>query len=222
MSDRRITVFRLVDHMGLGGVQNSVVSYLRHCDRARYRVVVGALQKKEPWAAWRDAPEIAAARLVRVRHARDTAGIRALANVLRDEKIDILHCHSYYPNTVGRQAALLAGTPVVLAHFHNTYEHRRDARMAAWETVLWPFTSRGLMVSERAREFWADLTRCSTQAAPAPPTNERTTIVNVPIDGENLRAGLDRPTPELERALAECHPDWPMICSVGRLHAHKR
>jgi len=41
-----------------------------------------------------------------------------LVKILKDHKIDLLHCHSHKPTVYGVMAARLAGTPVVLSHVH--------------------------------------------------------------------------------------------------------
>ena len=211
--DNRIIVLRLLDHLAMGGVQKSVATQLAHHDKERFRFLALTLKRREAWPGCLEIPEFASSRLIPIRHSRDNAGIAALARLLRREGVDILHCHSYFPNTVGRQAALLAGVPVTIAHYHSTYGHRRDLAMAAWERVLFPFTSRALMVSSRAQSAWAGLTGLST---------ERTEIVSNLIDLSEMRAAAALPSPALDQTLAQCQPDWPLICSVGRLVPLKR
>jgi len=41
-----------------------------------------------------------------------------LVRILRDHRIDLLHCHVHKPTIYGVMAAKLAGTPVVLSHVH--------------------------------------------------------------------------------------------------------
>jgi len=210
---RKITILHLLDHLAMGGVQQCLVTQLRHYAKQRFRALVVTLKKEQTWPLWPDIPEIASSRLALIRHERDNAGIAALAELLRRERVDVLHCHSYFPNTVGRQAALLAGTPVTIAHYYSTYGHRRGSSMAAWERVLLPLTSRALMVSRCVEQAWSALA-----GLPAP----RGTVVQVPLDLEKTRSAAALPSPSVEQALAECSPGWPMICSVGRLVRLKR
>jgi len=208
-SHDRITIARVVDHMGMGGLQRSVASYLTHHDSDRFRVVVVALQRKPTWPAWRDLPEF----LVPVRHTRDTRGIRHLAGFFRSEGVQVVHSHGPFPNNVARQAALLAGTPVVLSHYHSTYENRFDSRQLAWERLLWPMTSRALMVSTSVQDSWQALTRLGS---------ERQSVVWVPVDLEQVDRLRQQPSEEVARALADVPPGCPVLVSASRLFEHKR
>lgn len=44
--------------------------------------------------------------------------LRKLVKILKEQKVDILHCHRHKPTVYGTIAAMLAGTPVVISHVH--------------------------------------------------------------------------------------------------------
>lgn len=207
-----ITVLHLVDHMGMGGLQRSVASYLANYDREKYRLLLVRLQKKETWTQWEDVPEIQSSTLIRVRHSRDTAGIRRLASFMSGQNVRILHSHGPFPNQVARQAALLAGTPVVLAHYHSTYENRFHEEQIAWERLLWPLTSRALMVSDQVRQAWHALTGIA---------EDRQSVVWVPVDFQAVDRSRDNPTSALLERIASFNPQWPLLTSASRLFKYK-
>jgi len=210
---RLITVARVIDHMGMGGIQRSIHSYLLHHNRTKFRVLLLRLQEKPTWEAWRDDPLIQQSVLLPVRHARDTKGIRRLAAFLREQSVDVLHSHGPFPNTIARQAAMLAGTPVVLPQYHSTYENRFDAEKLAWERVLWPYSSRALMVSTAALDAW----RAHTGIR-----DDRQSVVWVPINLDAVEESSHRPTERLLEQINSFHPEWPLLCSASRLYEHKR
>lgn len=51
-----------------------------------------------------------------------------LARILKDNEIDVLHCHVHKPTVYGVMAAKLAGTPVVLSHVHGLGRSRNFRR----------------------------------------------------------------------------------------------
>lgn len=54
--------------------------------------------------------------------------ILRLAKLLRENRVDILHCHRHKPTVIGTLAAILAKTPVVLAHIHGLNRTRTFLR----------------------------------------------------------------------------------------------
>ncbi len=51
-----------------------------------------------------------------------------LAKILREHKVDVLHCHAHKATVYGAVAGALAGTPVVLAHVHGLGRSRNLRR----------------------------------------------------------------------------------------------
>jgi len=86
-----------------------------------------------------------------------------LIKILRENRIQVVHCHGARAGLIGRAAPLLTGTPVVLYTVHNFV---KQSSVAGWkkrlfafaEKVLEPVTSRYIAVSralraEMVREF---------------------------------------------------------------------
>jgi glycosyltransferase involved in cell wall biosynthesis len=78
--------------------------------------------------------------------------VMRLADILRKENIGVLHTHLFEPGLVGRLAAWLAGTPVIITHEHGKtlwkkpYHHLFE-RLALWRTDM------RIVVSEDIREI---------------------------------------------------------------------
>ena len=56
------------------------------------------------------------------------AAIWKLAKILRDEKVDILHCHRHQSTVYGTIAAMIAGCQVVLGHVHGLNRSKAPRR----------------------------------------------------------------------------------------------
>jgi len=83
--------------------------------------------------------------------------IKELRSILRDRRIDILHAHSSKAGLVGRIAALLAGTPVIVFTVHNFifYDHMSTLKkkIYAWaERILAHPTCAIITVSRALRD----------------------------------------------------------------------
>ena len=74
-----------------------------------------------------------------------------LVKIVKEQQIDILHCHGYGATTFGRIAAKLANTPVIVQ------EHMIDKAIPFYQEVvdiiLSPLTSQGIAVSKAVQTF---------------------------------------------------------------------
>jgi glycosyltransferase involved in cell wall biosynthesis len=74
-----------------------------------------------------------------------------LIRIIRDQRIDVLHCHGYGSTTFGRLAGALTQTPVLV------HEHMIDGGIPAYlgvmDRVLAPLATRGVAVSEAVADF---------------------------------------------------------------------
>lgn len=75
-----------------------------------------------------------------------------LANLLKQEKPDIIHTHVYFAATIGRIAAKLAGIKVIIHHVHSTYWHYSSINLLIerWLSLL---TDKIICVSRAVQDF---------------------------------------------------------------------
>ena len=73
-----------------------------------------------------------------------------LANVLRSEKVDVLHCHLHQATVYGTIAARLAGVRVVISHVHGVNRTVRWRRRLT-NSILFRWVSRIVTVGEATR-----------------------------------------------------------------------
>jgi glycosyltransferase involved in cell wall biosynthesis len=124
-----------------GGMKNHLFSLLRHCDREMFDPVVacpGYMARELTTLNFKaiDLPirgELSPLSDLRV--------VKQLVSILKDEKITILHAHSSKAGLVGRVAAKLAGTPLVLLTAHNSIFYEE---WPSWKKFLFAFAERAL------------------------------------------------------------------------------
>lgn len=128
---RRLRVHHLITKLELGGAQQNTLYCVARHDRSRYEVSLGAgpggLLDAEARRIRRARAFWFAGLRREVNPAADLTFIAAYAVFLRKERIDILHTHSSKAGILGRAAAALAGTPVVIHTVHGWGFHDYQA-----------------------------------------------------------------------------------------------
>jgi glycosyltransferase involved in cell wall biosynthesis len=119
------TVLRIIDRLNVGGPALHAAVTARGLDATRYRtvLVIGSVEPGE--ADMGDLLDGADCEIVRIpslgrelRPARDIATARALYDVIRRVRPDVVHTHKAKAGALGRTAALLARVPVRVHTFH--------------------------------------------------------------------------------------------------------
>jgi len=152
-------VIHIVEDLRTGGLEKVVRNIVVNLDRAYFDPGVWCLAR-----GGEVADEIAAAGLrvqIMNMERRPSVGfLVALAGKLRRSGVRVAHCHGYTACTVGRTAAVLAGTPQVFAHIH-TEGSWLQPRQRRIEKLLAVFSTKIICVSESVREFVVQSERIS-------------------------------------------------------------
>lgn len=141
--DRPIRVMHVVSCLGRGGMEAGVMKLVTGCDPRRVTSDVCSL---EPAQAFQDQFG-SSSRLYELcrTSAFDIGMVRALARVLRERQVDMVHTHAWGTLVEGWLAARLAGVPHVIHGEHGTMELRPlNVRL---QRFLWKRIDRLLSVS---------------------------------------------------------------------------
>ena len=139
-----------------GGMKNHLLSLLRHCDREMFDPIVACPRYMARDLTSLNFKAIDLPIRGELSPLSDLRVVKQLVSILKDEKITILHAHSSKAGLVGRVAARLAGTPLVLLTAHNSifYEEWpfwKKSLFAFAERLLNRYTDRLIAVSEALR-----------------------------------------------------------------------
>lgn len=147
-----LRIAQMVGNLETGGTQALIIELMRRLDRARFDPVLVHFKGPNHFA---DEIKARGWRCLKVRASRSyrSSELRALAAILRAEDIQIAHTHSDHANFAGRAAAVHAQIPWIIAHYHNTYEHRLDERFLRMEAHLAPHTDAVVACSKGVEEF---------------------------------------------------------------------
>lgn len=204
---RRVRICQLITELGLGGAERILYELVKRIDRQRFDVQVASLRGGEvrEWIAQVGVRT----RVLGVRGKWDATKLPALVELLRRERIDILHTHLFHADLVGRAAKYLAGVP----HLVHTV-HTAEARWRPWQFAFGRLTAglceRIVAVSPSVRDFHA-------RRSGLPP--HRYLVIPNGVDPSAYeRDGESRLR---LRALWKVAPDDVLVAFVGRLSEEK-
>lgn len=125
-SPRRI--LHLFVTLPMGGAENLLLSVLRRLDPERFASTVCCIGERGLLGDQVAAMGVPLVELHRLQKGGlDKNIVPALVDMIRRERIDLVHSHLYHANFYGRLAAIKAGVPAV-ASVHNTYTHPKLLR----------------------------------------------------------------------------------------------
>ena len=159
----RIKCLHLVEDFKIGGLERVVETIYNGLDRNRFEPHIWCL------AGGGDLAEMfiregKALRILGLRTYHQPVNIIGLARLIRREDFCIVHTHAYFAGTMGRIAAYLAGTPVILNHVHTTYWDFK-LRNILIERFLSVVTDRIICCSEFVRNFVIDKEKIAAEKA---------------------------------------------------------
>lgn len=129
----KLKILRVITRLPVGGIERKIVAVLPRLDPARFEASVVCIKERGPLA--KDL-EDAGIRVdcIPFRSRWDPRGMRALAALMRERQIDLVHSHMYRSNVPATVAARMAGVRHVWGQVHNvdTWETRRQAAMDRW------------------------------------------------------------------------------------------
>lgn len=144
-------VIHLVEDLGVGGLERVLATIVLGLDKHKFDVEVWCLAQGGTIARELTNKGIIL-KILGIDSYYNPLNVVMLSNLIRRAGIDILHAHGYFAGTFGRLAAILAKTPIVIAHVHTT-DYDLSSRNRIIEKFLSYFTDRILCVSRAVQKF---------------------------------------------------------------------
>lgn len=144
-------VLHIVEDLKIGGIERVIASIVMGLNRSKYEVEVWCLAQGGEIAQeliGKGFPVV----VLGMKSYYNPAQIMALSKLIRRSHIDLIHTHGYFASTFGRLAAILARTPVVVAHMHTTFYGFRKRNILI-ERSLSYFTDKIVCVSQAVEKF---------------------------------------------------------------------
>lgn len=141
----------LVEDLKIGGLERVIAFIALGLERTRYQVEVWCLATGGD-IAQELADKGVPVKILGMNSYHNPFQIIALARLIRRSGTDIIHTHGYFGSTFGRLAAILAQTPIIIAHVHTT-DYGLKKRNLLLERLLSLFTDNVVCVSQAVRRF---------------------------------------------------------------------
>ncbi|MDZ7291258.1 MAG: glycosyltransferase family 4 protein [candidate division KSB1 bacterium] len=146
-------ILHVIDKLSMDGVNPSscalcFIEWIKHRDSRRFEVMVASLRPRD--AAGKHLEEHGLKLFYLDKGKYSFANVSALANLVREEKIDLLHLHGYSAANFGRLAARRAGIPSVM---HEWAVLKVLPHQFLMDWLLRHKTDIAVGVSESVREF---------------------------------------------------------------------
>ncbi len=188
---RKIRILRVITWLPVGGIERKIVEVLPRLDRERFDVSLVCLRERGVLA---DDLERRGINVDLIPFARrwDVGALRALARLMRERRIDIVHSHMYRSNLPATVSARLAGVRRVFAQIHNvdTWETRRQLAM---DRFLGRWRTGTICVSEQVRREAIEKLRLAPERAHLIYNGVDTKRFGSPTNRAELRRGAGAP-----------------------------
>jgi glycosyltransferase involved in cell wall biosynthesis len=213
MSDRRLKVLQVCDHLGwegsrMHGVKRLFSWMIPRFDPERFQVSLVSLRKKDLSEETLDALGIDIQYLHRGKF--DPATLPALLKIIDAKGIDILHLHGYGATTFGRAAGALRKLPTIVHEHANLTDTPWFQKVA--DRVLAPYTDIALAVSRSTAEF-------VIEARLIPAQKVKVVYLGVPLDDFSRQRTSEEIT-QARAALGIAAGEFA-VGTVTRLHDSK-
>ncbi len=213
MSDRRLNILHVCDHLGwegsrMHGVKRLFAWMIPRFDKTRYNVSLVSLRRKDLSEETLDALGVDITYLSRGKF--EPATFFDLLKIVDAKKIDVLHLHGYGATTFGRAVAAYRKLPVVLHEHANLTDTPWFQKVA--DRALEPFTDIAIAVSESTAEF-------VIKARLVTPDRVKVVYLGAPMD-EFARVRSDDERAAIRGELG-IRPDEIVMGTVTRLHDSK-
>jgi glycosyltransferase involved in cell wall biosynthesis len=150
MPKDKIRVLHLIDNLDLGGAQTAIFSFLEHFDRDRFEVVLATMHAHKNSIFFARAAEFGVVALSPRRWL--PWYLLTLPWILLIGRFQVVHCHLYVSNWLGKPLARLFKVPVIISHDHCYERFRFDlswvAAIDGWSNR---FANRILVIADSIR-----------------------------------------------------------------------
>jgi L-malate glycosyltransferase len=132
MSDQRIRVLHLIDSLELGGAQTALLAWLQSYDRERFDVRVAAMHATPSSLFYGRFKRLGVRLICLSSHRLFPIYLVLLPLQIFRGRYQVVHCHLFASNWLGKPLARLLGVPVVISHDQCNDAFRFNSPIVTW------------------------------------------------------------------------------------------
>lgn len=151
--NRKYRILHVIDKLSMDGINPSscalcFIEWIKHRDSRRFEVMVAALRPRDDSGKYMEERGVQLFYIDKGKYS--FANVGAIAHLIRQERIDLIHLHGYRAANFGRLAARKTGIPAVM-HEHAVLKVLPHQYLMDW--LLRNTADVAVGVSENVREF---------------------------------------------------------------------
>jgi glycosyltransferase involved in cell wall biosynthesis len=148
----KIRVLHLIDNLDLGGAQTAIFSFLEDFDRERFDVVLASMHANRESLFFARAAELGIEVVPFSPRRWLPLYVVTLPLFILRGRFQVVHCHLYVSNWLGKPLAKLFRVPVIISHDHCYERFRFDSPwIAALDAWANGFANRILVIADSIR-----------------------------------------------------------------------
>lgn len=208
---RRLSILYFSNSLVRGGAEEHILTLLRGLDRTRFRAHLACTPEVERELR-ADLPEDVPLTPLRLRQPRHLGAGLALARLLRERKIDVLHSHLFYASLFASPVGWLCRVPAIVETPHVREQWRRGRIKGRFvvDRFIGRFVDRYIAVSQANARYLVEEKRLPAR---------KITVIRNGCDVARFDPA-HRPPPALRASLGIAHSD-PVAVVLGRLEPQK-
>jgi glycosyltransferase involved in cell wall biosynthesis len=217
-----VRMLHIITRLIRGGADENTLYTVRGLDRTRYvvDVAVGAGSELDAFGPLEDVGVVMVPELTRDPHPwKDLVALVKLAHLIRRNRYQIVHTHTAKAGFLGRLAAAMAGSPIIVHTVHGVTFHEQIPPLQrgfylALERLAARFTHQFVAVGEDVRNIYV---RSGVGASRA----YETIYSGMPLDAFLDAGRMDDGERERVRASLGLEPHHRVVAMAARLEARK-
>jgi len=151
-ADKKVNVAHLIASLQIGGAENQVALLLSHLDSSRFQPHLITF-KEVSGGFLKMLPEYVKVHCIQYRRRNAPISLYRLYKILKEQRIDILHCHMYHAGVRGSIVGWLASVSATLVSEHGKNTWKKPIHHLIEKQIVSRLTACRVAVSEDIRQI---------------------------------------------------------------------